>query len=171
MKIIFISGKAEHGKDTFANILKKEYITRNKRVLITHYGDLVKYVCRMFFNWDGEKNEPGRSLLQRIGTRFRSAIPTFWIDWIKSILQQFSDEWDVVLIPDCRFPNEVQELVPSAHHYHIRIIRENYKSKLTPEQLQHPSETALDDYPCDYKVINNTLEELAETAKMIADII
>ena len=83
MKIIFISGKAEHGKDTFANILKKEYVTRNKRVLVTHYGDLVKYVCRMFFNWDGEKNEPGRSLLQRIGTRFRSAVPTFWIDWIK----------------------------------------------------------------------------------------
>lgn len=38
------------------------------RVLVTHFGDLVKYVCEKFFDWDGVKDESGRSLLQYVGT-------------------------------------------------------------------------------------------------------
>ncbi len=38
------------------------------KVLIAHYADLVKYVAKTFFEWNGEKDEYGRSLLQHIGT-------------------------------------------------------------------------------------------------------
>ena len=59
MKVICISGKAGHGKDTFAGFLKKSLEEQYKRVLITHYGDLIKYVCEKFFEWDGMKDEKG----------------------------------------------------------------------------------------------------------------
>ena len=49
MKVICISGKARHGKDTLATILKKRLEDNGNRVLITHFGDLVKYICEKFF--------------------------------------------------------------------------------------------------------------------------
>ena len=45
-KVIVVSSKANHGKDTFANIFK-EYATQNgDKVLITHYADYLKMVCQ-----------------------------------------------------------------------------------------------------------------------------
>ena len=49
MRVLLISGKAESGKDTFANLLKNELTLQNKKVLICHYADLVKYVATNFF--------------------------------------------------------------------------------------------------------------------------
>ena len=46
MKIVCISGKAQHGKDTTAKLLEEILEAQGNRVLIAHYGDLVKYVCR-----------------------------------------------------------------------------------------------------------------------------
>lgn len=49
MKVICISGKAQHGKDTSANLLKMMLEADGYKVLIAHYGDLVKYICKTFF--------------------------------------------------------------------------------------------------------------------------
>lgn len=49
MKIVCISGKAQHGKDTTAKLLEEILEAQGNRVLIVHYGDLVKYVCKTFF--------------------------------------------------------------------------------------------------------------------------
>lgn len=57
MNVILISGKARSGKDSFANALSKILQSKDKKVLITHYADLLKYVCRQFFDWNGEKDE------------------------------------------------------------------------------------------------------------------
>lgn len=53
MKIICISGKARHGKDTLAGILKKHLEDHGNRVLVTHFGDLVKYICSYILKKDG----------------------------------------------------------------------------------------------------------------------
>ena len=101
MKIVCISGKAQHGKDTTAKLLEEILEAQGNRVLIAHYGDLVKYVCKTFFGWDGKKDEKGRTLLQRVGTdKIRAVSPDYWVDFIVSILDIFCDEWDYVLIPD-----------------------------------------------------------------------
>ena len=106
MKVICISGKARHGKDTLAGILKNHLEDQGNRVLIAHFGDLVKYICEKFFDWDEQKDERGRTLLQYVGTDVvRTQEPNFWTDFIKKVLTLFPDEWDYVLIPDCRFPN------------------------------------------------------------------
>ena len=68
LKIYAISGKAQHGKDTFAELLYQELTDKGYKVLVTHYGDLVKYICKTIFNWDGQKDEKGRHLLQYVGT-------------------------------------------------------------------------------------------------------
>lgn len=157
MKVICISGKAQNGKDTTAGLMKEILEAKNQRVLIAHFGDLVKYICKTFFGWDGKKDERGRTLLQYVGTdKIRAVSPDYWVDFIVNILSIFKDEWDYVLIPDCRFPNEY-EIFP---HYGfdtalVRIERPEFVSPLTSEQQKHPSETALDNYPYDFTIVNN----------------
>lgn len=154
MKVILISAYARHGKDSAADILKSEFEKQGKKVLIAHYGDLVKYVCKTFFGWNGEKDDYGRSLLQKIGTdEIRKSDPDFWVRFIYDILAMFIDEWDYVIIPDCRFPNEIEYFKePYFDLITIRVNRLNYISPLTVEQQNHSSETSLDNYAFDYYI-------------------
>lgn len=154
MKVILISAKARFGKDSAANILKEEFEKQGKKVLIAHYGDLVKYVCKTFFGWNGEKDEAGREILQRRGTNeIRSIFPDFWVKFVCDILSIYNHEWDYVLIPDCRFPNEIEYF--KDRHFDVitmRVNRLNYISPLTQEQQNHSSETSLDNYIFDYYI-------------------
>lgn len=163
MKVICISGKAQHGKDTSAKLIKMMLEANGYKVLIAHYGDLVKYICKTFFDWNGEKDVYGRSLLQRIGTDvIRKQEPDYWVSFVADILKFFDGEWDYVLIPDSRFPNEVDYLKEHGFDViHMRVIRQNFVSPLTPEQQNHPSETALDHVTPDFLIVNDgTLEDL-----------
>ena len=175
MKVICISGKAQHGKDTTAGYLMEALENQGKKVLIAHYGDLVKYVCEKFFGWDGVKDENGRTILQKVGTDLiREQEPIYWVGFIDSILYFCSDYagWDYVLIPDCRFPNEVDFLKENNWDVvHVRVIRNQpgFVSPLTEEQQKHISETAMDDYPIDIRVENSgTLEQLKNAAMLMA---
>ena len=156
MKIICISGYAQHGKDTAASLLRYLLQGREKRVLITHYGDLLKYICKEFFGWDGNKDTRGRSILQYVGTDvIRQKRPEYWVDFLVGIFEMFGDNWDYVLIPDCRFPNEIELLKKYGFDVTtIRIFRPNFDNGLTDEQKAHPSETAMDGYDFDYTIEN-----------------
>ena len=156
-KVVCISGKAQHGKDTSATILKDLLEVDGKKVLITHYGDLVKYICKTFFGWDGNKDETGRAILQRVGTdEVRAQRPNYWVDFVVGILQMFPNEWDYILIPDTRFPNEIDSLKEVGFDVtHVRIIRAPFISPLTPEQQMHISETALDGVRADIYILNS----------------
>ena len=56
--IIPIIGKARHGKDTFSLYLKEEIEKEPKNnVLIIRYADYLKFVCKSYFDWNGEKDE------------------------------------------------------------------------------------------------------------------
>ena len=163
MKIILISGKAQHGKDTVASLLKKQLVKLNERVLLTHYADLLKYICKAFFGWDGNKDVRGRWLLQYVGTDVvRNKKPGFWVEFMSTILELFGDNWDYVIIPDTRFPDEITTLKEKGFDVvHIRVNRTNFESQLTDEQKQHPSETALDNIEPDYWIENSgTMENL-----------
>ena len=103
LKVICISGKARSGKDTSAEALRKILWGYGKRVLIIHNADLLKYICKTLFLWDGKKDARGRHILQYVGTDIvRAQRPDFWVDYIISILTLFGDSWDYVLIPDCQ---------------------------------------------------------------------
>lgn len=164
MKIVCISGKARHGKDTTANFLKPELEAKGYRVLVAHFGDLVKFICKTYFDWDGQKDEKGRHILQYVGTDIiRAQAPDYWVDFVADMLGFFKDKWDYVLIPDSRFPNEIEKFADRGFEaISLRVIRDNFESALTEEQKKHISETALDDYSFDIVVHNTTLEELHE---------
>lgn len=157
VKVITISGKAQNGKDTTAGLLKAALEADGYKVLITHYADLLKYICKQFFGWDGQKDDAGRHILQYVGTDIiRQKHPDYWVGFVTSILELFPNEWDYVLIPDCRFPNEIDYLKEAGMDtVNLRVVRKNFKSPLTPEQQAHPSETALDDVEPDYYITNN----------------
>lgn len=158
MKVITVSGHARHGKDTVANILQKQLQEDGNRVLITHYADLLKYICTTFFGWNGEKDETGRTLLQYVGTDVvRKKNPDYWVDFVADILNYFEDQWDYVVIPDTRFPNEFNRLKERGlDAVHLRIVRPDFASPLTKEQQEHPSETALDDVKPDFYIVNDS---------------
>lgn len=163
MKVLAISGHAQNGKDAVAELLRDGLKADGNKVLTTHYADLLKYMCRTFFDWDGNKDEKGRHILQYVGTDIiRKQAPDFWVDFVSSVLTYFNENWDYVLIPDTRFPNEIDKLISNGFDVvHIRVVRPNFKSSLTEEQQKHPSETALDDIEPDFYIHNEgSMEEL-----------
>lgn len=162
-EFICISGKAQNGKDTTAAILAQSLQDCGKKVVIAHYADLLKYICKMWFGWNGEKDDFGRTLLQKVGTDVvRVKRPDFWVDFILDIVKLFDGEWDYVIIPDTRFPNELYKLKESGYPMtHIRVVRENFVSPLSAEQQAHISETALDNEEPDLLLVNSgTIEDL-----------
>lgn len=165
MKVVCISGKAQHGKDTTASIIKECLKQRGERVMVVHYADLLKYICRTFFDWDGNKDERGRHILQYVGTDvIRKKAPDYWVDFVAGFLEIFDNEWDWVLIPDTRFPNEVDLMRTKFGATHIRVVRPDFASPLTTEQQNHPSEVALDEEFPDYYLMNSgSLDDLRET--------
>jgi hypothetical protein len=173
VKVIAISGKAQHGKDTFAGICADIVKRQGKRPLIIHYADYLKMCATLYFGWTGRKDEEGRTLLQQVGTeRARNRNPDMWVNTVMTFLDTFQGEYDIAFIPDTRFPNEV--LVPKHLFYRdcssVRVVRPNFPSPLTEEQQNHPSETALDDFPFDFIVRNLSLESLEKAAEVLIDI-
>ena len=153
MKIILLSGKARNGKSETAKIIKKKLKSKGNKVLITAYGHLVKFICEKFFDSDGQKNEYNRSLWQYVGTDvIRKEKPNYWVDFIIDIISMFPNEWDYVIVDDCRFPNELNRYGEEWDTITVRVNRLNFKSPLTLEQQNHISETNLDNFSFDYVI-------------------
>lgn len=184
MKVIMISGKAGSGKDTIANFFKDELIASNKRVLVMHFADLVKYYATQYFNWDGEKNEAGRSLLQEIGTTImRGRYPTYWAEIIGKFIDAYTipehSFFDYILIPDWRFINEYEVVYDYAaiqNNETVTIRIERYDDtglkwknpNMTSDQLNHISECELDNFAFNWIIENRgTLEDLKSSINEI----
>ena len=171
MEIILISGKAESGKTTAANFLKKFLEVDGKRVAKVAYADYLKSIAKNFYNWNGEKDATGRGLLQRLGTEVvREKDPDLWVNVMIQTVFALRDEFDVFILDDARFPNEItawennyiQPIV-------FRIERPCYENRLSPDQRMHPSETALDNWSrFDDVIINDsTLDMLKKTVAFV----
>lgn len=170
MKIILISGKAEAGKTTTAKILrsliKSPCLTEHHRVALVPYGQYVKDTAKMLFDWNGEKDESGRKLLQWWGTDVvRKTSPDFWVDTVMRLADIFeaANGFDYLIIDDCRFPNEIDAWKNSPKWNDIltiRVERPGHENGLTPEQREHPSETSMDDYPTDVVLSATNSKEL-----------
>ena len=142
-KVILINGKARHGKDTVGQYLYKQLSINGNSVLITHYGDLLKYICKEFLGWNGKKDERGRTMLQNVGTNVvRKKYPNYWVDFILQMADFFSECWDYIVIPDVRFPNEINLWKEKGYDVvTINVNRPDFNNGLTEEQNKHESET------------------------------
>ena len=158
MQIILISGSAEHGKDLTARLFRDEMEVRGKKVLIFHYADYLKFICTKYFGWDGKKDEKGREILQQVGTNIvRERDADFWVNSALSFFYVFAEDYDFILIPDTRFPNEISAMKQEfPDTISVNVVRLNYENSLTPEQRKHPSETALKGFKFDYTITSQS---------------
>ena len=179
MKVIMINGKSMSGKDTVANIMKEKLESSGKRVLVMHFADLVKYYATQYFNWNGEKDEAGRGLLQEIGTTvMRSHYPEYWAEIIGKFIDAYTiperSFFDYILIPDWRFVNEYEVVYDYAaiqNNKTITIRVNRYVNdelfinpNMTGEQLIHISECELDNFAFDWIIENRgTIEDLGDS--------
>lgn len=172
--IILLSGKAGVGKDTFAEMLKKELENRQKRVIILHFADRLKQICKDCLGWNGEKDEEGRTLLQQFGTEdVRSRLPHFWVDDVYRTIQAIENYFDVYIVADFRLPNEHRRLYHD-YGYNVVTVRlyRDFESKLTLAQQFHESEIALDGFDFDYYINGGTcLEDLEKITRNFAQLI
>lgn len=166
--VITISGKAQHGKDTTAKIIKKELESIGKRVIIVGFGDYLKFIASKYYGYKGDefKHEPEqRHLLQYIGTEVvRSRNPYFWRNIVQLFLEAFSSEFDVAIIPDARFSNELDIVCGGCRTINLKIIRSNFDNGLG-ELSKHASETSLDNFKFEHYIKAETVEELENGAK------
>lgn len=172
MKTIMISGKAGHGKDTVAQIIKEELELQNEKVLIIKFGDAVKWFAREYYNWNGNKNIQGRSLLQYIGTEMMRSYDEYYWGRIVSEFIAANKDFTYALIPDWRFYTEKEAvLADNKECYTLRVERPNFiNPNMTEEQLKHISETELDNYKFDYIIYNSgSIFELREEVKLALD--
>lgn len=162
---IFITGNC--GKDTTAFMMKELLEKQKKKVLIIHYADNLKLFAKNYFGWSGQKDEKGRELLQWFGTDVvRKNYEDTWVDMIVALLKGIKTLYDYIIIPDVRFPNEIDKMCDNFNCVTVRVIRPNFDNGLTEEQKKHPSERALGNYPMEYELINDgDLEKLLETTR------
>lgn len=172
MKVVLISGKAGHGKDTAAQLMKNELESRGEKVLIIKFGDAVKWFAREYYNWDGSKNIDGRNLLQYIGTQMMRTYDKYYWGRIVSEFIAANKDFTYALIPDWRFYSEKEIiLADNKKCYTIRIERPNFVNpNITKAQLKHVSETELDNYKFDWIIRNEgSIEDLREKIKIVLD--
>lgn len=167
--IVTVSGKAGAGKDTIADYLITKHSFK-KISLADPIKRLVKDVFALteFQVYDRvEREKPleqwgGRSvrqLLQHIGTElFRDNIdPDIWV---KSLWYTIKDSSYNYVIPDVRFPNELnffKENIPKNRFTSIKVIRGGCDGKVGI--AGHRSESY--DLPAEHIIENNgTMEEL-----------
>ena len=172
MKIFVIAGKARHGKDTVAGIIKEIY--KDKKVINLSYGSYIKEYAKKISDWDGSEETKPRELLQNLGTEVirKNIDEDFFIKRLCDDIRVYSYYFDIITISDARFPKEID--TPKSlfkNVYSIKVVRDGFSSPLSDKQQAHSTETALDNYDnYDFVIENNgTIEELNEKVKQIIE--
>lgn len=163
MKIIFIGGKANSGKDTAAEYIDEYYRSRGLDVVNIQISYYIKMYAKEIAKWDGDNETKPRQLLQDLGTELiRKQIDEYF--FIKRIIQDidiYSRYFDIITISDGRLPEEfaaVKLAYPETVTVHV--TRPGYSSKLSKDQKAHVTESLVDEIEYDLDLVNDgTLEE------------
>ena len=159
IKIFLICGKARHGKDTVAKIIKEKYEMDNLKAITLSYAYYIKDYAKRITNWDGSNDTKPRGLLQQLGTEIirKQIDENFFIRRMIEDIKVFSYYYDIVIISDGRFKPEIDTIRDKFNDVCvIHIERPNFDNGLTDEQKNHLSEVDLDDYDkYDYKILND----------------
>ena len=170
MHIILLSGLAQNGKDSVADIMMEKLDGKSIKIAMADY---LKFMAKKYYNWDGEKNQKGRTILQQLGTeRIREELNlnTFHVERVCQDIEVIENRFDYVFIPDVRFKNEVY-YTKAKFPYNtttIHVKRLDFESPLTEEQQNHRSERDLDGFEFDYNIKSgNGLDTLEEQIDLV----
>lgn len=163
MKIYLIAGKAGSGKGEVAKIINEYYLSLKKRPIITEFSKYLKMYASEVLNWDGKDPKP-RKFLQDLGVTIRDNMdmPHFLIKRMIDDIKIYSLYYDVVIISDVRFPDEIEEIKNEFKDVSaIYVINQFGKSNLSLEEQVHITETALEQYDnFDLTIANDNLNVL-----------
>lgn len=172
--IFIISGKARHGKDTVAKMIRDVYERIGLNTINLQYSTPIKEYAKKISNWDGSEETKPRELLQTLGTELiRQKIDfLFFVKRMISDIKVYSYFFDIITISDARAKVELD--IPKQDLKNVIVInvtRPSLESELTASEQKHYTETDLDDYNnFDYKIVNDgTLEELEEKVSIILE--
>lgn len=155
-KIIVLSGKAQSGKNECANIIKNYYADLGLNTVIISYAFYLKMIAKNVLDWDGNEKTKPRDFLQQVGVELikNKINPNMLIDRVIDDIKVYSYFYDVIVISDARFVDEIDSV--RSNFSNVIVIHINgMNNSLSDEQKVHSTETGLDDYN-DYDfVINN----------------
>ena len=156
-KIIMLSGKAESGKNYIANMIYLLLSEKGYKSQFIAFADYLKFICKQYLGWDGNKDEDGRTYLQYVGTGVcRQYDDKFFSSKVIEFIKLFGNRWDFIIITDLRFVSELLDVKSSFDDViTVRVNRPGHESKLTEEQKINQSETELDEYFFDKEIVNN----------------
>lgn len=159
MRWVGITGRAGAGKDYLASQL----IDTHTAFVRTSFASALRGEIEEVLGVDipelyKKPTDPDvRRLLQWWGTDFRRAEdPDYWVKRAEEKAHSLAERGRVPVFTDVRFPNEADMIVRNGG----LIVRVSARKSVRRRRLgtlpvDHPSETAMDDYPVTVKVSSN----------------
>lgn len=174
MKLYLICGKARAGKDTFAKLIKQEEEKNNNKVCILKLTAPLYSWAEDYFDYDKEKEEKPRELLQTLGydiLQLKLKKKDFLLDYLITTIEVLDNYYDVGLITDGRLVHEIEVLKEKYPNIKTILLTNKKDNKLTNKEKNHQTEIDLDDYKdFDYIVENKDMESLKlEALKIVED--
>ena len=174
MKLYLICGKARAGKDTFAKLIKQDEEKDNNKVCILKLTTPLYSWAEDYFNYDKEKDEKPRELLQTLGydiLQLKLKKKDFLLDYLITTIEVLDNYYDVGLITDGRLVHEIEVLKAKYPNTKTILLTNMKDNKLTNKEKNHQTEIDLDDYKdFDYIVENKDMESLKlEALKIVED--
>lgn len=174
MKLYLICGKARAGKDTFARLIKQEEEKNNNKVCILKLTAPLYSWAEDYFDYDKEKDEKPRELLQTLGydiLQLKLKKKDFLLDYLITTIEVLDNYYDVGLITDGRLVHEIEVLKEKYPNIKTILLTNKKDNKLTNKEKNHQTEIDLDDYKdFDYIVENKDMESLKlEALKIVED--
>lgn len=161
--IFVLSGKAKSGKNLIADKIENYY--KNKRCIQISYAFYLKKYVKNIYGWSGSEEDKPRELLQKIGIDLiKNKIDSnLLIRRVCEDIKVYSYFYDIIIITDARLKDEIE--IPKRLFNNVVTIRIDsiyYDKKMTIEQMNHITETNLDNYNKFDYVINDfdKLEEI-----------
>jgi dephospho-CoA kinase len=171
-----VIGLLSSGKSTYAgeirDALKKEF--RISVCLLPSFSVPISAVAREIFNSeDGPDGKPDRTLLQAIGNKMREIRPTVWAD---CLIRMVSEDKVPFVVEGFRHPSELNAFrksftgivvvrVDADESQRMEAYRNKYGKYPTKEQLEDPSEKAVEEMTADL-TLHNTFDREALARQM-----
>lgn len=156
-KIYVLSGKASAGKSLASSFISDIYFKKNKNTMILAYASYLKEYAKNVLGWDGDESSKPREFLQQVGVELiKNKIDDHMlINRVIEDVKVYSYFYDVIVISDARFVDEIKCISDNFDDVTVIRINGNNSTNLTKEQMNHSTETSLDNYDNYDYVIDN----------------
>jgi hypothetical protein len=171
--IVLISGVAGVGKTELSRILSEKLLEFPSLTVEKYsFARPLKYIAENYLEWDGQKDENGRRLLQNLGRIGREYNQNVWVSKMFQWLDRKSlFPVNFCLVDDWRFKNESEfiDKNPMFQTFTVRVIGREPILK-DSELSNDSSETELRDLIPDYLIDNSgTINELTIKADALIE--